>query len=277
VVRVRAFARDLADRRGVAVHFAIHAPHRNGDGRNTHAHVLTTTRTIEAGGVGREERDRVVGHQPPQGGVRTCQRRDHRDPSALEDANERAPAGAGFRGADRSSFARGARDRARADLALRTRGIGNGAARDRDRRRQADRLGVRGLRPGAAPALDLEAIKAQGQAALKQYGEEKQREEATRQQQAQEQARRERVISEFSELARGRARKGLGYGDRSEKWLATPEPLRAQVDLFNQMPEAARERSLIRMVQEPAMVKNLEQALGERRERIQALDRGLIS
>ena len=49
---VRAFSKDIADRYGVGVDFAIHAPHRSGDERNHHAHILTTTRTIEAGGLG---------------------------------------------------------------------------------------------------------------------------------------------------------------------------------------------------------------------------------
>jgi len=49
---VRAFSKDLADRYGVGVDFAIHAPHRSGDERNHHAHILTTTRRIEAGGLG---------------------------------------------------------------------------------------------------------------------------------------------------------------------------------------------------------------------------------
>jgi ATP-dependent exoDNAse (exonuclease V) alpha subunit len=49
---VRAFSADIANRYGVGVDFAIHAPHRNGDDRNYHAHVLTTTRTIEAEGLG---------------------------------------------------------------------------------------------------------------------------------------------------------------------------------------------------------------------------------
>lgn len=37
---------------GCAVDFAIHAPHRDGDRRNHHGHVLATTRTIEATGLG---------------------------------------------------------------------------------------------------------------------------------------------------------------------------------------------------------------------------------
>jgi MobA/MobL family len=49
---VRAFSKDIADRYQVAVDFAIHEPHRNGDERNHHAHVLTTTRVIEPGGLG---------------------------------------------------------------------------------------------------------------------------------------------------------------------------------------------------------------------------------
>lgn len=49
---VRDFSQGLADRYGVAVDMAIHAPHREGDERNHHAHLLTTTRTIEPGGLG---------------------------------------------------------------------------------------------------------------------------------------------------------------------------------------------------------------------------------
>ncbi|OUI97680.1 MobA/MobL family protein, partial [Acetobacter cibinongensis] len=40
------FSRSLAERFGVAVDFAIHRPGREGDQRNHHAHVLTTTRHI---------------------------------------------------------------------------------------------------------------------------------------------------------------------------------------------------------------------------------------
>jgi len=46
----RAFAEELVSRYGVAVDVAIHAPHREGDQRNHHAHVLTSTRKLEAGG-----------------------------------------------------------------------------------------------------------------------------------------------------------------------------------------------------------------------------------
>lgn len=46
----RNFAQELVSRYGVAVDVAIHAPHREGDQRNHHAHVLTSTRKLEAGG-----------------------------------------------------------------------------------------------------------------------------------------------------------------------------------------------------------------------------------
>ena len=46
----RDFAQELVSRYGVAVDVAIHAPHREGDQRNHHAHVLTSTRRLEAQG-----------------------------------------------------------------------------------------------------------------------------------------------------------------------------------------------------------------------------------
>ncbi|MDL2410941.1 MobA/MobL family protein, partial [Rhizobium calliandrae] len=49
---VRDFARDLANRYGAAVDFAIHQPHVESDVRNVHAHVLMTTRMIGATGLG---------------------------------------------------------------------------------------------------------------------------------------------------------------------------------------------------------------------------------
>ena len=48
----RAFSQELANRYGCAVDFAVHQPHRMGDQRNFHAHILTTTRQIEPTGLG---------------------------------------------------------------------------------------------------------------------------------------------------------------------------------------------------------------------------------
>lgn len=44
------FARDLVARHGFAVDLAIHAPHREGDHRNHHAHLLCSTRRLTAEG-----------------------------------------------------------------------------------------------------------------------------------------------------------------------------------------------------------------------------------
>ncbi len=52
VALVRGFSAELANRYGVAVDFAIHRPHRSGDERNFHAHVLATTRQLEPSGLG---------------------------------------------------------------------------------------------------------------------------------------------------------------------------------------------------------------------------------
>ena len=49
---VRAFAEQIANRYGVVVDFAIHKPHRAGDDRNHHAHMLATTRQVTATGLG---------------------------------------------------------------------------------------------------------------------------------------------------------------------------------------------------------------------------------
>lgn len=46
------FAKDMANREGCAVDVAIHAPGRDGDNRNHHAHILRTTRKVEADGLG---------------------------------------------------------------------------------------------------------------------------------------------------------------------------------------------------------------------------------
>jgi len=58
------FASDLVERYGVVADVAIHAPHRDGDQRNHHAHILTTTRRIAEDGFTvktRELDDRKLG------------------------------------------------------------------------------------------------------------------------------------------------------------------------------------------------------------------------
>jgi len=54
---VRALARNLIQRYGVAIDFAIHAPDRHGDQRNYHAHLLMTTRRVGPDGFGIKTRE----------------------------------------------------------------------------------------------------------------------------------------------------------------------------------------------------------------------------
>jgi ATP-dependent exoDNAse (exonuclease V) alpha subunit len=49
---VQRFSQDLADRHGLAVDFAMHAPRPYNDPRNFHAHLLTTTREVLPTGFG---------------------------------------------------------------------------------------------------------------------------------------------------------------------------------------------------------------------------------
>jgi ATP-dependent exoDNAse (exonuclease V) alpha subunit len=52
VALVRALSRELAERYKVAVDLAVHLPRRDGDPRNFHAHLLTTTREVTPKGLG---------------------------------------------------------------------------------------------------------------------------------------------------------------------------------------------------------------------------------
>ncbi len=52
IVLARAFAQEMADRYKVAVDLAVHEPRADGDARNFHAHLLTTTREVTPTGLG---------------------------------------------------------------------------------------------------------------------------------------------------------------------------------------------------------------------------------
>ena len=51
------FARELVERHGIAVDVAMHAPGKEGDQRNHHAHILTTTRRLTPEGFGEKARE----------------------------------------------------------------------------------------------------------------------------------------------------------------------------------------------------------------------------
>ncbi|MGA7539001.1 MAG: MobA/MobL family protein [Steroidobacteraceae bacterium] len=125
------------------------------------------------------------------------------------------------------------------------------------------------------PVLDLAAVKARGRAASDRWRERLHERAAQEKQQALEQRARERVVQSFQELALGREARLSGYGDRSERWRATPAALREQIDRYNALPTRARAAVLERLVQEPEKVRTLERWLEERRQCVRGLDRGL--
>jgi hypothetical protein len=53
----REFSQHLVERYGVAVSAALHEPSRHGDGNNYHAHILFTTRRMDADGLGMKTRE----------------------------------------------------------------------------------------------------------------------------------------------------------------------------------------------------------------------------
>jgi len=53
---VRGFVEAIVERFGVAADVALHAPSKDGDQRNHHAHILTTTRVVEPDGLGAKTR-----------------------------------------------------------------------------------------------------------------------------------------------------------------------------------------------------------------------------
>ncbi|MGO8649790.1 Ti-type conjugative transfer relaxase TraA (plasmid) [Rhizobium ruizarguesonis] len=71
LVLTRAFAEDLANRYGAAVDLAIHRPGEGSDIRNSHAHLMMTTRQLTETGLGdktlleRENRWLLANHLPP--------------------------------------------------------------------------------------------------------------------------------------------------------------------------------------------------------------------
>jgi hypothetical protein len=130
-------------------------------------------------------------------------------------------------------------------------------------------------RARAPVALDLKAERARGRAASDRWRVELHRAQAAQKQAALERREREGVIRDFKDLAASRAMQRTGYGDRSEEWRATPKGLREAIDRFNAQPKKAQERALERMAQEPKGVRELQQWIAERRQRVNELDRGM--
>ena len=104
---VRAFAREQFVDRGMVADVALHAPGRDGDERNHHAHILLTTRELDAEGFG--PRSGLEQGRGPGGLAGGLGAGEQRRPGALRGPGARGPpdaggaarggAGAGLRGA----------------------------------------------------------------------------------------------------------------------------------------------------------------------------------
>lgn len=83
------FARELANRYGIAADVAIHAPGREGDQRNHHAYILTTTNRVEGIGFGNKVRELDLVAHNLGGGVGKANEIDRIRARWAELANER--------------------------------------------------------------------------------------------------------------------------------------------------------------------------------------------
>jgi ATP-dependent exoDNAse (exonuclease V) alpha subunit len=63
VALARAFSREIAERYKVAVDLAVHEPRPEGDARNFHAHLLTTTREVTPAGLGAKAALEISGRE----------------------------------------------------------------------------------------------------------------------------------------------------------------------------------------------------------------------
>lgn len=77
---VNDFAKDLADKYGIAVDVAIHTPDKEGDNRNHHAHIMLTTRKLE-----RLESGRIALTDKSQLEMSNTQLKERNLPSAREE------------------------------------------------------------------------------------------------------------------------------------------------------------------------------------------------
>jgi ATP-dependent exoDNAse (exonuclease V) alpha subunit len=243
---VRAFAGEIANRYGVAVDFSIHAPHRSGDERNHHAHIMATTREVTATGLGpkaaiewSDTDRRKKGLEPAKTEIKAIRERwaaltnehllergievrvDHR--SLQEQGIDREPQshlGPAVSGMERRGMETQVGKRIAWEMSAAAQERLERAAElgklEREHRALAkdslildgDIAAAKAERDRAPPALDLEQIKAQGRGVIRGWGQELAHEKE-RGLAAEREAERQREIERS--LKRGRGR-GLGRG-----------------------------------------------------------------
>ena len=297
-------AREISERHGVAVDVSIHAPGREGDQRNHHAHLLTTTRRLGPEGLGEKTREL---DQKQSGEVeRWRQRWAEMQNRALELANvpdrvdhrshqrqgiEQEPTvhmGPSATAMERRAEQVAARE-GRAYEPVTAVGQHNAGVVERAGLRQYIERGTEWLRDmgqriagrlhdvaaslsGAVERDRREAAEVQlAREAQERLAADRARQEAQERQQVRE---RERVAEKFNTIAGKREAGAHGYGDHNSDWKATPEALRKAVDAYNGANQHTKDLYIEQIQREPKMARAVGQLIGER-ELILQRDRGM--
>ncbi|WP_242141248.1 MobQ family relaxase [Sphingomonas sp. TREG-RG-20F-R18-01] len=293
-------AREISERHGVAVDVAIHAPGRQGDQRNHHAHLLTTTRRIGAEGLGEKTREldqKTSGeverwreryaemqnaaleraHSPERVDHRSNQRRGieqeatvHMGPgvAAMERRAERT---AQREGREHTPATRVGQHNAGV---LEKRGLRQYIEQGTEFVREMTQRATGHLRSFAATlsgAVDRDRREATEAQQREQLAAERARLVAQERQQAHQ---REQVAERFRTIAARREAGAHGYTDQSSDWRATPEALRRAVDAYNRANQHTKDLYIERIQREPQMAQAMAQLVNQRERTLQR-DQGL--
>lgn len=302
------FAQEISDRYGVAVDVVIHAPGREGDQRNHHAHIMTTTRRIGPEGLGGKTRELDVkataavevealrerwstmqnralelAHVPERVDHRSHQRQGieheatvHMGPRATA-MERRAEQYAMREGRDYEPVTMVGQHNA---AALERRGLrqyierGTAWLRDASERVNAK---IHGLAATLSKAVERDeraaAEEARAQQERERIAAERQRQAQIERQVAQE---RLRVAEKFQNLADNRGAGAYGYRDGGSKWEATPEALRKTVDAYNGANQHTKDRYIEELQREPNRARIMGQLIDQRERMLErSIDRGM--
>ncbi|WP_069335676.1 MobQ family relaxase [Sphingobium yanoikuyae] len=297
-------AREISERHGVAVDVSIHAPGREGDQRNHHAHLLTTTRRLGPEGLGEKTREL---DQKQSGEVERWRERwadmqnvaleragidaqvDHRSHQRRGIEQEpTAHMGPSAMAIERRAEQVAARE-GRAYEPVTAVGQHNAGVVERAGLRQYIERGTEWLRDvgqriagrlhdvaaslsGAVERDRREAAEVQrAREAQERLAADRARQEAQERQQVRE---RERVAEKFKTIAGKREAGAHGYGDHNSDWKATPEVLRKAVDAYNGANQHTKDLYIEQIQRDPQMARAVGQLIGER-ELILQRDRGM--
>lgn len=297
-------AREISERHGVAVDVSIHAPGREGDQRNHHAHLLTTTRRLGPEGLGEKTREL---DQKQSGEVERWRERwadmqnvaleragidaqvDHRSHQRRGIEQEpTAHMGPSAMAIERRAEQVAARE-GRAYEPVTAVGQHNAGVVERAGLRQYIERGTEWLRDvgqriagrlhdvaaslsGAVERDRREAAEVQrAREAQERLAVDRARQEAQERQQVRE---RERVAEKFKTIAGKREAGAHGYGDHNSDWKATPEVLRKAVDAYNGANQHTKDLYIEQIQRDPQMARAVGQLIGER-ELILQRDRGM--